>query len=1098
MSEAIQKRIDWFKNTLNSFQEWIQRQLEQKWLTVADHHMAHEYLADIKKLLSSYDVTFENIPELQKIQSKFATFITQYGCPSLETAVLLLYGRRFIERFEANTEIFGQFKASTIWNILNHSTDIRRVSNYPPSTEMVNVGEFAIYDVEHNVSTLESFRNSLMGYYFTIPHQKNTYILHCTLPPITLNELSTFNFEEWKTQILENHPNQDCFQGECFKLFLDTLMVRTYLFNHQPENIYMLFYGHHGWSLKTIQQPMNLIIRQFLSLSLDEKYHWIYRALIFQNIHVEWGQLIYVLFDLMHKYKTEVVNYEGQMLETPIISTTWEQSTLYQWLPFLLKRKLRRAIKDTFDQTVQLEGTDENPNEHLPIEQRIRFLKTSENVKRKAMTKWREVKAKQDENSSKARQYVEGLLRIPFGTYKSEPCLNLYDQVKEQTKVNEDCIKETYCSFNREKSIEWTRNEINTLPTQRKYLMSLSNFLNQLFTKLDIINHPIHIEHSKLFIPQFPLRVKGKRQHEIRNIIIDSTEWLLEHSDHSQMCLILHAIVCYLYRDSEVDTTKMFHSCKVNPYEAQAPKVTIYYPEKCFEEYPEYIQHFTEWGMSKKYLFKTPLMSRMLNQQFREKDPSLKIKEVLQGFNDTLERSIHGHKQAKRQIQRILGQWMRGEQTGYCFGFEGPPGVGKTSLAKYGLAKCLKDKDGNSRPFKFIALGGSTHGNTLEGHNYTYLGSTWGKLVDILMDTECMNPIIFIDELDKVSQTEQGREIMGILTHLVDPTQNTHIQDKYFNGVDLDFSRALIVFSYNDVEAIDRILMDRIHRVSFSPLSIREKLVIAREYLIPELEEKFNWTLPLISDNILRMIIKDYTKEAGVRKFKEILFEIVSEMNLDSLQGLHKIEELNIEHVKKYLSERTPILTRMIEQHQKSGLVNGMWANSMGQGGMLTIEASWSPSKEPLELTLTGSQGEVMKESMNVARTVAWNLTQRNPSDFKSGIHIHCPENATPKDGPSAGCAIALAILSLMNDRPVPCDIAFTGELSLNHRITAIGGLEQKIIGTIDSGVKRFIYPRENERDMEKIREKYTDLNVDTIAVETFQELFQYVWGSNK
>lgn len=1088
MSEAIQYRIDWFKNTLISFQEWIQRQLEQKWLTVADHHMAHEYLEDIKKLLMSYEPTTENISELQKIQSKFATFITQYGCPSLETAVLLLYGRRFVEKIKSSTAKIGGLNTSTLWSILNNISDIRRVSNYPPSTEMVNVGEFAIYDVEHKVSNLESFRNSLMGYYFTIP-QKNTYIFHCTLPPITLKELSTFNFDEWKTQMLENCPNQECFKGECFALFLDSLMVGTYLFNQQPENIYMLFYGHYGWSSKTIQQPMNQLIRQFLSLSLDEKYNWIYRALIFRYIHVEWSQLIFVLFDLMHKYKTEVVNYEGQMLETPIISTTWEQSTLYQWLPFILKRKLRRAIKDTFEQTIQLEGNDENPNEQLPIEQRIRFLKTSETVKRKAMTKWKEVKLKQDENSSKARQYVEGLLRIPFGTYKKEPCLDLYKQVKQQTEINERCIEETNCNLNHEKSVEWMRNMLKELPTQRKYLISFAEFLNELFKKLDMINHPIHVEHAKLFLPLFPLRITGKRQHEIRNIIIDLIEWILNHSYDTQMTLILHAMICYIYQDKELETTKMFHSCKVNPYETKVPKASLFYPEECFEEYPKYVQHFIQYQMSKKHLFKTPLMSRMLNRQFREKQPSQQIKHVLKGFNDTLECSIHGHQSAKRQIERILGQWMRGEQTGYCFGFEGPPGVGKTSLAKHGLAKCLKDQNGNPRPFQFVALGGSTHGNTLEGHNYTYLGSTWGKLVDILMDTECMNPIIFIDELDKVSQTEQGHEIIGILTHLVDSTQNTHIQDKYFNGVDLDFSRALIVFSYNDPDSIDRVLLDRIHRVSFSPLCVREKLVIAREYIIPELEQKFNWKLPHISDDILQTIIKDYTKEAGVRKFKEILFEIVSEMNLESLQEMNECEELTLEHVKRYLHERTPILTQLIKPHQTCGLVNGMWANSMGQGGILTIEASWCPAKEPLELTLTGSQGDVMKESMTVARTVAWNLT--STSDFKSGIHIHCPENATPKDGPSAGCGIALAIFSLMNQRPVPSDMAFTGELSLNQRITAIGGLEQKIMGTIDSGVKRFFYPRENTREIERIREKYPELNIETTAVDTFEELLK-------
>ena len=137
----------------------------------------------------------------------------------------------------------------------------------------------------------------------------------------------------------------------------------------------------------------------------------------------------------------------------------------------------------------------------------------------------------------------------------------------------------------------------------------------------------------------------------------------------------------------------------------------------------------------------------------------------------------------------------------------GAPGIGKTSLARKGLAYCLKDADGTTRPFSFIALGGSSNGSTLSGHNYTYVGSTWGRIVDILMENKCMNPIIFIDELDKVSKTENGKEIIGILTHLIDPTQNESFQDKYFSGIDIDMSKALFIFSYNDVSVIDKILI---------------------------------------------------------------------------------------------------------------------------------------------------------------------------------------------------------------------------------------------------------------------------------------------------
>ena len=132
--------------------------------------------------------------------------------------------------------------------------------------------------------------------------------------------------------------------------------------------------------------------------------------------------------------------------------------------------------------------------------------------------------------------------------------------------------------------------------------------------------------------------------------------------------------------------------------------------------------------------------------------------------------------------------------------------MGKTTLAKK-LANCLKDKNGDARPYSFIAIGGSSNGSTLDGHNYTYVGSTWGKIVDILIEKKCMNPIIFIDELDKVSKTEHGKEIIGILTHLIDSTQNDSFQDKYFSNIDLDLSKALFIFSYNDVELIDKILL---------------------------------------------------------------------------------------------------------------------------------------------------------------------------------------------------------------------------------------------------------------------------------------------------
>ena len=187
---------------------------------------------------------------------------------------------------------------------------------------------------------------------------------------------------------------------------------------------------------------------------------------------------------------------------------------------------------------------------------------------------------------------------------------------------------------------------------------------------------------------------------------------------------------------------------------------------------------------------------------------------------------LSGLDDAKNQIKRLLAQWVNGNDQGYVFGFEGPPGTGKTTLAKQGIATCLIDELNNPRPFVFIALGGSSNGSTLEGHNYTYVGSTWGRIIDGIIDSKCMNPIIYIDELDKISRTEHGKEIIGILTHLTDPSQNADFTDKYFSGIKFDISKCLIIFSYNDSSIIDKILLDRIQKVRINPLNKEDKLMV--------------------------------------------------------------------------------------------------------------------------------------------------------------------------------------------------------------------------------------------------------------------------------
>jgi ATP-dependent Lon protease len=310
---------------------------------------------------------------------------------------------------------------------------------------------------------------------------------------------------------------------------------------------------------------------------------------------------------------------------------------------------------------------------------------------------------------------------------------------------------------------------------------------------------------------------------------------------------------------------------------------------------------------------------------------------------------------------------------------------------------------------------------------------------------------------------------------------------------------------------MDKILLDRIHRIKFDNLNLDEKLIICNKYLLPELYERVGQEGNIFfSDEILEYIIEDYTCESGVRKLKEILFEIIGEVNLDILSNdLFDMEfpiKITIDNVKdKYLKNRTCLKETKIHNESIVGIINGLWANSMGRGGIIQIESSFIPTSGFLDLKLTGQQGDVMKESMEVAKSLAWKLTnkERQESLVKEfekiktkGIHIHCPEGATPKDGPSAGTAITTCLYSLLNDIKIKNNIAITGEINMQGCVTAIGGLDLKILGGIKAGVKTFLYPKENESDFKKFTEKYGEKDlvkdIKFHAIETINEALSF------
>jgi ATP-dependent Lon protease len=265
------------------------------------------------------------------------------------------------------------------------------------------------------------------------------------------------------------------------------------------------------------------------------------------------------------------------------------------------------------------------------------------------------------------------------------------------------------------------------------------------------------------------------------------------------------------------------------------------------------------------------------------------------------------------------------------------------------------------------------------------------------------------------------------------------------------------------------------------------------------------------SDEVLKFIIEEYTSESGVRKLKEILFEIVGEVNLDVLKNVNCYLELpiniTIQDIKtKFLKDKDDIRYKKIHNESKIGVINGLWANALGKGGVIPIQVNWRPSEKFLHLHLTGMQGDVMKESMSVALTLAWNLTnndKRNDiinkyGDSLNGLHIHCPEGAVPKDGPSAGTAITSVIYSLLNDKKIKYNIAITGEISLDGCVSEIGGLDLKILGAIKAGVKEILFPVDNMKDYDNFMKKYKDkILIEDIKfhpVNKIEEVFELIF----
>jgi hypothetical protein len=972
---------------------------------------------------------------LQNVNNELSCLFRVFGTDLFEDLLWICFGNNSINYYTSTDmdrhkfELLKKYFHPTSYKIMNVAKALDKVTSVSD--------ENILSEKSNNLDSIDvsikvkSFHLKVYGLQLIVHNiqQKKSLIITGVVDNILLDLLDNIYINTKIKMIKDNAPKTPEFQDETFNKYIQSLNLKDF-FIYDTHNIYSKYMGYLSNITNIRQKTIAQTVKEFISADLFSKRLTIIQLLIKSENHDN-QYLAYLLYDLLSNdlNSLNTTGTTGSNTNSNIVDTT-EQTLLLDSLPWSIKQYFKEAMKNTIQYTNELTNFD---NHKIPLEQQICLLKAPDTVKEKAMQKLKEIKAKTEDSGSKARQYLDGLLKIPFCIYRREPILNLMNEIKADFV---SLMKNQGENNIFKKELKETKDMYSSLEISN-YLKTYKSKENEYNYVLDLLQNKSKSELTTYILKLNELIVKFLKGTPVKK---------LKHSNKSRTDLIV--IVETFLKDPNV-------------------KANIYLEKELKE------------------LFVSLTKENINIDQISFKYD--KITNYISSIKTTLDVAVHAHEKAKKQVERIIAQWIAGnDNTGYILGFEGAPGIGKTTLAK-GLANCLKDEQGNSRPFSLIAIGGDANSSSLVGHSYTYVGSTWGQIVQILMDKKCMNPIILIDEVDKISRTEHGKEIIGILTHLLDTTQNECFQDKYFSGIDLDLSKVLFILSYNDVDAIDKILLDRVHRIKFDNLSIEDKIEICNKHLLPDIYKKvdLNGMIEMTKDT-LKFIIEEYTLEPGVRKLKEKLYEIVGEINLEIMKNAHLDAFpvpiiVTIDDIKnKYFKDRREIRFSKIAEESRIGSINCLYATTLGSSGILAASAKFFPATKFLELKLTGLLDQMMQESFQISLTMAYNLLplerqkQLLEKHSNSGIHLHMGDGSVSKSGTSAGIAITLLMYSLLSDKKIKNTFAVTGEASdLNGKVGEIGALGYKFQGGIKAGVKSFIFPKENAKDYDDFFKKY-------------------------
>ena len=568
---------------------------------------------------------------------------------------------------------------------------------------------------------------------------------------------------------------------------------------------------------------------------------------------------------------------------------------------------------------------------------------------------------------------------------------------------------------------------------------------------------------------------------EVARIRTDLTEKVRERVDKNQKDYILREQLKYIQEELGEDDAS---DAALYEEKLQQLKASKEVKEKIAKEISRFKRLSTnsaESGVERAYI--ETLLELPWDKTSRETSDLTRAEEIL-------DRDHYGLEQVKERMLEFLAVralTKQGESPIICL--VGPPGTGKTSIAR-SVAEALNKK------YVRISLGGVRDEAEIRGHRRTYVGSMPGRIVNGLRQAGVKNPLMLLDEVDKVSSDYKG-DTASALLEVLDAEQNRNFRDHYVE-IPIDLSEVLFVVTANTTETIPRPLLDRMEVIEVSSYTAAEKFHIAREHLMPKQLKKNGMQGRLIvSDNALRSVIEGYTREAGVRGLERKLGEICRKAARELLKEDKSCIRVNDRNLEKYLG-KPRFHSLKANQTDEIGIVRGLAWTSVG-GDTLQIEVNMMPGKGELELT--GQLGDVMKESAMTGLSYIRSVSERyqiDPDVFKKNdFHIHIPEGAVPKDGPSAGITMATALLSALTHTPVRADLAMTGEITLRGRVLPIGGLKEKTLAAKTAGIKTVLVPEKNRPDVEEIPAEIKN-GLEILFVETMDDVIAHAFVGGK